>query len=200
MGVHMLPERTLTWIAGFLLASAVVMFQGAFAAEPVPNEVCLSCHSAPGFEKERQGKKVSLSVDAQRFSKSVHGALPCTACHSDVTQVPHASDLKPVECGQCHPKVVEIYRESVHGRANMNGDGDAARCSSCHGKHDIFPVTHPESKVYPLQLPYTCGVCHGDPALAKKHNIPVANAYQLYMDSIHGRALEKRSAGSRQLF
>lgn len=191
MGVHMLAERTLIWIAGFLLASAVVMCQRAFAAEAVSNDVCLSCHSAPGFEKERQGKKVSLSVDAQRFSKSVHGALPCTACHSDVTQVPHASDLKPVECGQCHPKVVEIYRDSVHGRANMNGDGDAARCSSCHGKHDIFPVTHPESKVYPLQLPYTCGVCHGDPALAKKHNIPVANAYQLYMDSIHGRALEK---------
>ena len=191
MGVHMLAERPLTWIAGFLLASAFVMFHGAFAAEPVSNEVCLSCHSVPGFEKERQGKKVSLSVDGQRFARSVHGSLPCTTCHSDITQVPHASELKPVECGQCHPKVGEIYRESVHGRANMNGYGDAARCSSCHGKHDIFPVTHPESKVYPLQLPYTCGACHGDPELAKKHNIPVTNAYKLYMDSIHGRALEK---------
>jgi hypothetical protein len=52
-------------------------------------------------------------------------------------------------------------------------------------------AAHPQSKVYPLQLPYTCGACHGNPELAKKHNIPVANAYQLYMDSIHGRALEK---------
>ncbi|MGE5304176.1 MAG: hypothetical protein ACM3TN_12755 [Alphaproteobacteria bacterium] len=191
MRVQMPASRTMTFIAWLLAASVLVMLHGALAAEPVPNEVCLSCHSAPGLEKEREGKKVSLSVDAQRFARSVHGSLPCTACHSDITQVPHASELKPVQCGQCHPKVGEIYRESVHGRANMNGDGDAARCSSCHGKHDIFPVTNPESKVYPLQLPYTCGACHGNPELAKKHNIPVANAYQLYMDSIHGQALEK---------
>jgi hypothetical protein len=187
----MIRERVPLLIAGLLVAWLVAIDCGAFAADPVSNDVCLSCHSAPGLEKERQGKKVSLSVDAQRFGKSVHGTLPCTTCHSDITQVPHAADLKRVQCTQCHAKVAEIYASSVHGRATMNGDGDAATCSDCHGKHDILPVTNPESKVYPLQLPYTCGGCHGDPALAKKHNISVANAYKLYMDSIHGHALEK---------
>jgi len=52
-------------------------------------------------------------------------------------------------------------------------------------------VKDPSSKVYPLNLPRTCGSCHGDPDLAKRHRIPVANAYQLYMDSIHGRALTR---------
>ena len=47
------------------------------------------------------------------------------------------------------------------------------------------------STVYPLRLAKTCGVCHGDPQLAARHGIPVADAYQLYLDSIHGRALVK---------
>lgn len=191
MRVHMMAEKVPNFITGFVLALFLAMAYAAFAAESIPNDLCLSCHSTPGMEKERQGKKVSLAVDAGRFSKSAHGALSCTTCHSDITQIPHAADLKRVQCAQCHAKVAEVYADSVHGRASMNGDGDAAKCSDCHGKHDIFPVANPQSKVYPLQLPYTCGGCHGDPSLAKKHNIPVANAYKLYMDSIHGQALEK---------
>ena len=172
--------------------AAMIFFPVAGFGAPAPaNEVCLSCHSVPGLEKERQGKKVSLTVDPQRFSQSVHAPLPCTACHSDISQVPHVAELKPVQCAQCHAQVAEVYGASVHGRAQLNGDRDAAMCSDCHGRHDIMKAAHPQSKVYPLQLPYTCGACHGNPELAKKHNIPVANAYQLYMDSIHGRALAK---------
>ena len=172
--------------------AAMIFFPVAGFGAPAPaNEVCLSCHSVPGLEKERQGKKVSLTVDPQRYSQSVHAPLPCAACHSDISQVPHVAELKPVQCAQCHAQVAEVYGASVHGRAQLNGDRDAATCSDCHGKHDIMKAAHPQSKVYPLQLPYTCGACHGNPELAKKHNIPVANAYQLYMDSIHGRALAK---------
>jgi nitrate/TMAO reductase-like tetraheme cytochrome c subunit len=186
-----IKQKPVALIAWVFLVSMIFAAAAAGAAESVSNDICLSCHSTPGLEKLRQGKKVSLSVDSERFSKSAHGPLPCTACHSDITQVPHAPDLKRVECAQCHAKVAETYADSVHGRASRNGDGDAARCSDCHGKHDIVAPTNPQSKVYPLQLPYTCGACHGDPALAKKHNIPVTNAYKLYMDSIHGQALEK---------
>jgi hypothetical protein len=172
--------------------AAMIFFPVAGFGAPAPaNEVCLSCHSVPGLEKERQGKKVSLTVDPQRYSQSVHAPLPCAACHSDISQVPHVAELKPVQCAQCHAQVAEVYGASVHGRAQLKGDRDAATCSDCHGKHDIMKAAHPQSKVYPLQLPYTCGACHGNPELAKKHNIPVANAYQLYMDSIHGRALAK---------
>ena len=184
-------KKTLALVALFFLASVFFFLMTAFGAQTLSNEVCLSCHSVPGLEKERRGKKVSLSVDPQQFSKSVHAPLPCTACHGDISQVPHAAELKPVECAQCHAQIAGDYDLSVHGRAHRKGDRDAATCSDCHGKHEIVPAKNPQSKVYPLQLPYTCGVCHGDPALAKKHKIPVTNAYKLYMDSIHGRALEK---------
>ncbi|MDP2603085.1 MAG: cytochrome c3 family protein [Deltaproteobacteria bacterium] len=179
-------------LIGLIVLVAMIFFPVAGSAAAAPaNEVCLSCHSVPGLEKERQGKKVSLTVDPQRFSQSVHAPLPCAACHSDISQVPHAAELKPVQCATCHSDAAKVYSQSVHGKARTNGDGDAAACSDCHGKHDIMKAAHPQSKVYPLQLPYTCGACHGNPELAKKHNIPVANAYQLYMDSIHGRALAK---------
>ena len=184
--VHVRSLVSLVSIAALLVFASVVL-----GAEAPSSELCLSCHGMAGLEKERAGKKISLSVDPQRFSKSVHGPLGCTSCHTDATQAPHPPNLKPVECGNCHAEIEKIYNGSVHGRATHDGDADAATCTDCHGKHDIMRKNDPASKVYPLQLPYTCGVCHGDAALAKKHNIPVANAYQLYMDSIHGRALTK---------
>ena len=49
--------------------------------------------------------------------------------------------------------------------------------------------TDPNSTVYPLNIPKTCGGCHGDPAMAKKFHLP--NVYALYIDSIHGFALGK---------
>ena len=53
----------------------------------------------------------------------------------------------------------------------------------------IFPKTDPRSAVYPLNIPRTCGACHGNDGMAKKHGLP--NVYPLYIDSIHGFALSK---------
>ncbi|MBI2358131.1 MAG: cytochrome c3 family protein, partial [Deltaproteobacteria bacterium] len=135
------------------------------------------------------GKRVALHINIESFSRSVHAPVGCTACHSDVTQIPHAAEPKRVQCSTCHPAAFEVYAQSVHGRAKAKGDRDAATCSDCHGSHDVLPKGHLESRVNPLNLPRTCGGCHGDPELAKRHGIPIANVYQLYMDSIHGRAL-----------
>lgn len=178
-----------------LLAAALiaaVFLSPVFAqAQASSKEICLSCHGAPGLQKARQGKSVSLHVEAEKFSGSVHAPLACTGCHSDAAKIPHVSELKPVQCAACHGNALQAYAQSVHGKASAKGDGDAATCSDCHGSHDILRAKDPNSRVYPLNLPRTCGACHGDPELAKRHRIPVTNAYQLYMDSIHGRALTK---------
>lgn len=302
--------------------SVIGFFLFASYGQPqaVAQEVCLSCHGAPGLQKLRQGKSVSLHLDAQVFSRSVHAPLGCAACHAAMSQIPHPAGSKPTPCATCHGKTVEAYdlsvhgkarlkglaeaascarchgkihevkrrtdpsspvnranigkscaachaettsggefripalgpveahlqsvhapaaaagrrgavctdchgshsilpgedprsptsqakiqttcgkchsealkdfQRSVHGMASAKGDKDAATCSDCHGSHNILTAKNPESPVYPLNLPRTCGACHGDPELAKRHRIPVANAYQLYMDSIHGRALTK---------
>jgi DnaJ-class molecular chaperone len=184
-------EKGQIW-AGLLLSFLIVFFYPQFLqAQAISTEVCLSCHAVAGLEKVRGGKSVSLSIGGKAFLNSVHGPLGCTTCHSDISQVPHAAELKRVECALCHADAARDYSQSVHGRAKAKGDRDVATCSNCHGKHVILPAANPNSKVYALNLPRTCGSCHGDPELAKRHQIPVANAYQLYMDSIHGRGLLK---------
>jgi hypothetical protein len=69
---------------------------------------------------------------------------------------------------------------------------EAATCRSCHGPaHTVLARSNPRSPTYHLNLPRTCAQCHADPELAKRHNIPIANVYELYMDSIHGRAVSR---------
>ncbi len=175
----------------FLFLFALFFLVPSADAAPLAKEICLSCHGVPGLEKTRDGKTVSLHVDGETFNRSVHGALGCATCHGDVTRIPHASELKRVDCSACHAAPAKDFVDSVHGKAYQKHLPDARGCSGCHGMHDILPVKNPDSRVYPLNLPRTCGNCHGDSELAKRHNIPVTNAYQLYMDSIHGRALTK---------
>jgi len=164
----------------------------AAGQEDLSNDTCLACHGTEGFT-DAEGHPIS--VDAGVFEASVHAALPCTSCHTDITTVPHEGEVKQPGaevCATCHEEIVAKYRTSIHGVANGIGEKDAATCASCHGSpHAIREKTDPESMVYPLKIPTTCGVCHGDPMLAARHDIPVADAYQLYMDSIHGRGLLK---------
>jgi nitrate/TMAO reductase-like tetraheme cytochrome c subunit len=95
-------------------------------------------------------------------------------------------------CSGCHAREVEVYRASIHGQSRQRGDLEAATCQSCHGAaHALLARTNRQSPTYHLNLPRTCAQCHADPELARRHNISVGNAYQLYMDSIHGRAVSK---------
>jgi nitrate/TMAO reductase-like tetraheme cytochrome c subunit len=175
-----------------LLAAVLLIASSPATAEEITSEACLACHGIEGFTGP-SGQ--SLHLDPEAFNASVHGSLPCTTCHTDIEELPHAENLKPVDtetCGNCHGDVVATYDHSVHGAARAKGVADVPSCMSCHGgPHSLRRHTDPASPVYPLILPRTCGACHGDAALAQRHGIPVADAYQLYMDSIHGRALTR---------
>ena len=106
----------------------------------IDNSECLDCHGDPDFSKELpNGKTVSLYVDQKRFETSVHGQndVACTDCHSDITSlnydndVPHPTNLKPVDCSQCHSDEADAFSESVHG--DLGEDGPS--CKSCHNPH-----------------------------------------------------------------
>ena len=140
---------------------------------------CLSCHGDPTMQ-DAAGH--SISVDGKTFSASIHGSLQCSDCHKDVKGYPHPDKVAPVECKSCHTDEATALAGSVHAAASVHP------CTSCHGNaHTIFPKTDARSAVYPLNVPRTCGQCHGDGVMAKKHNLP--NVYPSYMDSIHGFAL-----------
>jgi predicted CXXCH cytochrome family protein len=142
---------------------------------------CLSCHGTSGLT-DSSGK--SISVDADKFHSSIHGGLKCTDCHTNVKGYPHEANAAVVDCSTCHADEASGLAGSVHANASEHP------CLSCHGDpHQIVAKTDPQSTVYPLNIPKTCGSCHGNPALAKQHGL--ANVYGLYMDSIHGFAVSK---------
>ena len=124
----------------------------------------------------------SISVDGKTFSASVHGSIQCGDCHADIKGYPHPDHIAPVECRKCHANEASSLSGSVHSSAKDHP------CTSCHGDaHSIFPRSDVRSAVYPLNVPRTCGACHGANGMAKKHGLP--SVYPLYMDSIHGFAL-----------
>ena len=61
------------------------------------------------------------------------------------------------ECGTCHDKplpgspsgltLYQSYRDSYHGQVTALGLERAARCSDCHGAHDVKRIDDPLSKL-----------------------------------------------------
>lgn len=162
-------------IAAAILSGALIWGAGAAGAQTD----CLSCHSDPTMQ-DAAGH--SLSVDGKTFSSSIHGSLKCNDCHSDIKGYPHPDKIAPVKCETCHADAESALTGSVHASASVHP------CTSCHGNaHTIFPKTDARSAVYPLNIPRTCGACHGNDKLAKDHHL--SNVVPNYLDSIHGSAL-----------
>ena len=148
---------------------------------------CLSCHNLKASAK-LQARLVSVYVNAEIYQPSVHSKLGCVSCHSDIHAFPHPDSVKPVSCAGCHASETSAYAGSVHAIAEREKKSRFPACLNCHGNpHGLRAKTDPKSRVYPLNLPGTCGTCHGNPELAKKYGLP--DVYPLYMDSIHGFAL-----------
>jgi uncharacterized protein with PIN domain len=158
------------------------------------SDTCLACHGDKTLTTKHGSQTVSLFVDGKRFAGSVHSAVSCTGCHSDLdaNNIPHPQPGKVV-CGTCHAEEQTQHARSLHGKALARGDPLAPRCVSCHGNHDIVPVKDPRSAVAPLKVPFVCGKCHqeGTPVQTSR-NIPEHDIITNYSESIHGEALLKK--------
>jgi predicted CXXCH cytochrome family protein len=169
-----------TFVAGLLLAGS---------ARPLyADSDCLSCHNDPTLQ-DASGH--SIGVNADKFHASIHGTLKCTDCHTGIKDYPHPDKPAAVQCETCHAEEATGLSHSVHAKAtNPSGQGTSNTCLNCHGnQHEIVAKTDPKSPVYPLNIPKTCGSCHGNEAMAKKYGLP--NVYAAYIDSIHGFAIGK---------
>lgn len=180
-------------LASFLAVAPLMLFFGNTLGQE--NSDCLTCHSDRSLFIRRGSQKISLYLDENRFSKSVHGALDCISCHVDLEGVdfPHESGLKRVLCGTCHEAQQELYEECLHGRAAARGDPLAPRCQNCHGSHYILAVKDPHSAVAPLRVPFVCGRCHkeGSPVQLQRE-IHQDHILENYSESIHGEGLLKK--------
>ena len=150
----------------------------------IDNKTCLGCHGTPGFAATgADGQAHSLFVQANQFADSVHGSLPCTTCHAEITEVPHKNAAPksaegrrqiPTLCGSCHIKALADYKNSIHGKQVMSGSNlYAAVCTDCHTTH---AVAHPKSAGARLAITKACGHCH-------------AGAMASYKETYHGKIL-----------
>jgi predicted CXXCH cytochrome family protein len=158
------------------------------------NDDCLACHGDPDAKSDA-GR--SVAVDPSKFAGSVHGALDlkCVDCHADLktfTDFPHEAKLAKADCKSCHEDRVAEFDRSIHASARRQTAGSpAATCVDCHSMHEMREKTDPKSLTYPLNLPATCGRCHGDPKVIAAGHIAIGNVADLYKDSIHGKAVTK---------
>jgi nitrate/TMAO reductase-like tetraheme cytochrome c subunit len=162
------------------------------ALAPAPaqdaSDSCLGCHSDPALTLTLPtGQVRSLTVDAEAFARSVHGArLSCTDCHAGQAEYPHPERKyrTPAEyrapfreaCKSCHFENYTRMVDSVHYKLLPQGDPRAPSCSDCHGAHDVTPPGQPRAA-----LSRTCAKCH-------------QGVYDTYAKSVHGQALLDRQS------
>lgn len=65
-----------------------------------------------------------------KYKRSNHGKLDCTACHSDAKDLPHPEKLKKPDCTSCHGAAVKMYGTSAHA-------GKQLACKQCHTVHNL---------------------------------------------------------------
>ena len=100
------------------------------------------------------------SIHGQKLAEGDENAPVCTDCHTAhaITQSSTPAFTLDIvnECGTCHDKPTragrtsfyKTYRESYHGQITRLGYTLAARCSDCHGAHDIRTIADPKSQLH----------------------------------------------------
>jgi len=173
------------FVVALLALGALCRPAAAQSAAKIPSQVCLACHSIKGFGVPGPGGKMrSLFVDAQKFKQSIHGERNCVDCHSNITAVPHPPIEIKVDCVSCHEKswaaavqghnaqqaatldlvVSQIHKfmGSIHAQPSAEDQSRTnATCYNCHDPHYVYPPGTPVWSEWRMNLPNTCGTCHG---------------------------------------
>lgn len=146
---------------------------------------CMVCHEDPSIGTIRNGRAVSLSVDAGELARSVHADVECTFCHEGLSadDLPHAATIKPVDCGSCHAgESTDVYTASVHA-VSEPGKRPAASCSACHGTHEIRKLSDADDSERIVLAQNMCAGCH-------------RSIHTEFLASDHGRAFSAGVAGA----
>ena len=147
---------------------------------------CTNCHTAhsvlPSSDPRSRINRAQITDTcgvchlgiAEQFKSSIHSTafnktdkkLPeCVDCHSSHSIARHDTPtfrtLILDQCGTCHKHESESYFETYHGKASLLSGGEkTAKCSDCHGSHNILPAFYPDSMLHRQNVVETCKSCH----------------------------------------
>ena len=152
------------------------------------NATCYNCHDAhyvyPLGSQERTEWRLNIPntcgkchyLERSAYGTSVHGeevlqkknpaAAICSDCHTthDIDR-PEKDAVKIAitkNCGSCHQKSYESYRQTYHGQVHALGYAYTAKCYDCHGSHAVQRVALTTSSVHPDNRLSTCRTCHAN--------------------------------------
>ncbi|MCC6477311.1 cytochrome b/b6 domain-containing protein [bacterium] len=174
---------------------------------------CTTCHHAHTVSSEHRMSNVLEDACLkchdnirEEFKQSVHGALNegrnkthCFDCHGEHrSRAPSDTTLRvtnesPAEatCGACHPESVQRYNQSLHAWALETGSVRAPRCESCHGAHNIRPVSDPQSPMHRSRQVETCAKCHSQIGITLDPDVRLPRSFENYLESTHGKKLKE---------
>lgn len=162
-----------------------------------PGQGCMECHKSETLLRQRAGGQVSFQVTG--VDQSAHRTVSCIQCHVDFkyddTKDPTIRwDVNVgLACQKCHEESKEArlseaakkYKMSVHWMGTettkgvAGGNYESATCASCHGGHDIKPLSSIEASVaLHLAAFEVCARCHED-------------KWASYDDYYHGKAYKE---------
>ncbi|CAN5465213.1 cytochrome c3 family protein [soil metagenome] len=126
-------------------------------------DTCGKCHTGVT-------EAFATSVHGDKLAKGDANAPVCNDCHTahQISRTDTPTFMLDIvnECGHCHDKpmggkktgrtLYESYRDSYHGQVTRLGMERAARCSSCHGAHNVKKIDAADS---PLKADVRIDVC-----------------------------------------
>ncbi len=121
-------------------------------------QLCSMCHPKE-FEVYSSSIHGRELLDGQNI-----GAATCFDCHLEHLTPSTATDKWKLalikECGNCHAEQMKSYRKTYHGKVTELGYATMAKCSDCHGTHNILRIDNPDSTLSQKNILNTCQKCH----------------------------------------
>ena len=149
--------------------------------------VCTNCHTAhqtlPSSDPQSMVHPQNIGKTCAQchlgiyedFKSSIHSPLisktdkklpTCHDCHNAhrVERIDDNSFRQQIlaECGTCHKEETERYFDTYHGKVSLLGSGKTAKCSDCHGAHNVLPPEYPKSMLSRQNVVETCKKCHSN--------------------------------------
>ena len=155
--------------------------------------MCAGCHGGKPTDAE-MSPEISARWPEREARQKDRSWIPefCARCHASSEFMRGYNPKLPVD-------QLLKYRTSKHGELLLEKkDPKAAQCVSCHGVHGIRGADSPASRIFPENVPATCGKCHADAAYMKGYTLedgktPLpTDQLEKYRKSVHGNALLKK--------
>lgn len=176
MRFHLHLAHAVRHAAACLALGAAVWARAASAATDAD---CQKCHADSHLSAEKDGKQVSLFVDATQITASAHDKLHCVECHVgvDAQAKPHHESAAAVDCRSCHESIAKSHAFHLDFAAVPFVPTAETECTDCHGSHAMGAASGPKSAFAGPKLAASCADCHEE---------DVAR----FRKSAHGLALE----------